>query len=63
MPITILAFSTCKSCNGTGCNFCDYTGTENNNTCPVSGMPCDEKKNSCEPDFTDHGKPAYCHLK
>lgn len=31
--------------------------------CPISGIPCDEKKNTCEPDWNGNGEPAYCHLK
>ena len=33
------------------------------NICPVSGTHCDEKKNTCEPDWNGHGEQAYCHLK
>ena len=31
--------------------------------CPVSGTFCEEKKNTCMPDWNGHGAPAYCHLK
>jgi hypothetical protein len=38
-------------------------GKKERNICPVSGVHCDEKKNTCEPDWGGHGEPAYCHLK
>ena len=31
--------------------------------CPLSGLYCDEKKNTCAPDWGGHGEPAFCHLK
>ena len=57
----------CINCNGMGCCICSYTGFEidakDDDLCPVCNEHCDEKKNTCEPDWNGNGEPAYCHLK
>jgi Zn finger protein HypA/HybF involved in hydrogenase expression len=49
--------NTCPACGKSGCNIWADT------RCPVSNLPCDEKKNTCAPDWGGHGEPAFCHLK